>query len=137
MAIGLAVALVNPLRTHPVAGRNWHGPRPIGITGLQIARFGAQKRPAAADLPEAAVSEELRELARLRERSNEEMVARINQLIGGGFRTSRAHPPSQRPHTGLATAIRQQYPPPKPFAVSRKRSRAEHGRHQVVPSLRN
>jgi transposase len=46
---------------------------------LQIARFGAQKRPAPTGLPEAAAAE-LRELVRLRTRLMQEVIDRINQL---------------------------------------------------------
>ena len=61
MANGFAVALVNPLRTHRFAGEELARTKTDRIDCLQIARFGAQKRPATAHLPDAA-GEELREL---------------------------------------------------------------------------
>ena len=73
------VALVNPLRTHRFAGEELARTKTDSIDCLQIARFGLQKRPMPADLPEAAI-EELRELTRLRTRLMQETVDRVNQL---------------------------------------------------------
>jgi transposase len=67
IAEGYAVAVVNPLRTHRCASEELARTKTDSIDGLQIARFGAQKRPVPTDLPEAAI-EELRELVRLRTR---------------------------------------------------------------------
>ena len=86
-AKAFAVALVNPLRTHRFAGEELARTKTDRVDCLQIARFGAQKRPAPSQLPEPAV-EELRELMRLRERLMQELVARLNQLhrLVGGVR---------------------------------------------------
>ena len=138
MARGLAVALVNPLRTHRFAGEELARTKTDRIDCLQIARFGAQKRPAAAYLPEAAV-EELRELVRLRERLMQEMVARINQLhrlVDLGFPEFTRH--LKDLNTALATAILQQYPTAQAFrGLSRKRlaKLSYDGRHQVGAEL--
>jgi transposase len=70
------VALVNPLRTHRLARRELARTKTDSIDGLQIAPFGAQKRPMRADLPKLRL-EELRELARLLTGLMQEMV---NQL---------------------------------------------------------
>ena len=78
-AKGFAVALVNPLRTHRFAGEELARTKTDRLDCWQIARFGAQKRPAPGYMPEAAV-EELREPMRLRERLMQELVARLNQL---------------------------------------------------------
>jgi transposase len=138
VAKGFAVALVNPLRTHRFAGEELARTKTDRIDCLQIARFGAQKRPAAAYLPDAAV-EELRELVRLRERLVQEVVARINQLhrlVDLGF------PEFTRLlkdlSTGLATAILNQYPTAQAFrGVSPKRlaKLSYDGRHQVGAEL--
>ena len=79
VAEGYPVALVNPLRTHRFAGQELARTKTDRIDCLQIARFGAQKRPAPTCLPETA-AEELRELVRLRTRLMQEMVDRVNQL---------------------------------------------------------
>jgi transposase len=55
VAKGFAVAPVNPLRTHRFAGEELARTKTDRIDCLQIARFGAQKRPAPSQLPEAAV----------------------------------------------------------------------------------
>ena len=54
-AKGFAVALVNPLRTHRFAGEELARTKTDRLDCWQIARFGAQKRPAPSYLPEAAV----------------------------------------------------------------------------------
>ena len=88
VAQGYAVALVNPLRTHRFAGEELARTKTDSIDCLQLARFGAQKRPAVTCLPEAAVGE-LRELVRLRARLMQDVVDRVNQLhrlVDLGFR---------------------------------------------------
>jgi transposase len=122
VANGFAVALVNPLRTHRFAGEELARTKTDRIDCLQIARFGAQKRPAAAHLPDAA-GEELRELVRLRERLMQEMVARVNQLhrlVDLGFPEFTRY--LKDLNTALATAILHQYPTAQAFrGLSRKR----------------
>jgi Transposase len=66
-AKGYAVAVLNPLRTRRFAEEELQRTKTDAIDALGIARFAAQKRPPAARLPDSA-TEELRELARLRER---------------------------------------------------------------------
>src|SRR5262249_13173359 len=73
------VALVNPLRTHRFAGEELARTKTDRIDCVQIARFGMQKYPAVAYLPDAVV-EELRELVRLRARLIQDAVDRTNQL---------------------------------------------------------
>src|SRR5205085_8945979 len=60
---GFAVALLNPLRTHRLAGEDLVRTKTDAIDALGLARFGAQKRPAATRVPDAA-TEERRELVR-------------------------------------------------------------------------
>src|SRR5688500_17258011 len=62
-----SVALLNPLRTHRFAGEDLIRAKTDSIDAVGIARFAAQKRPAAARLPDRA-AEELRELVRFRDR---------------------------------------------------------------------
>jgi transposase len=58
-AAGHAVALINPLRTHHFAGEDLARTKTDALDALGIARFAAQKRPAALHLPDA-VADELR-----------------------------------------------------------------------------
>ena len=53
------------------------------IDALGIARFAAQKRPAAAHLPDVA-TEGLREFSRLRERLAEDFASRLQAVTPSG-----------------------------------------------------
>ena len=138
VAEGYAVALVNPLRTHRFAGEELARTKTDSIDCLQIARFGAQKRPAATGLPEAAAAE-LRELVRLRTRLMQEVVERINQLhrlIDLGFPELTRY--LSDVNTELAGAILRHYPTAQAFrALSLRRlARLNYdGRHQVGEEL--
>jgi transposase len=79
LAKGYAVALLNPLRTRRFAEEELQRTKTDAIDAVGIARFAAQKRPPAAQLPDSA-TEELRELARLRERLAEDFASRLRQL---------------------------------------------------------
>jgi transposase len=79
LAKGYAVAVLNPLRTRRFAEEELQRTKTDAIDALGIARFAAQKRPPAAQLPDSA-TEELRELARLRERLAEDFASRLRQL---------------------------------------------------------
>ena len=79
LAKGCAVAVLNPLRTRRFAEEELQRTKTDAIDALGIARFAAQKRPPAAQLPDVA-TEELRELARLRERLSEHFASRLRQL---------------------------------------------------------
>jgi len=74
-----AVALLNPLRTRRFAEEDLQRTKTDAIDALGIARFAAQKRPRPAQLPDSA-TEELRELARLRERVQADFASRLRQL---------------------------------------------------------
>jgi transposase len=73
------VAVVNPLRTARFAEEELRRTKTDAIDALGIARFAQQKRPRPAQLPDA-VTEELRELERLRERLVEDFAGRLRQL---------------------------------------------------------
>src|SRR5258708_39244070 len=79
LAKGYAVAVLKALRTRRFAEEELQRTKTDAIDALGIARFAAQKRPPATQLPEAA-TEELRELARLRERLQEDFASRLRQL---------------------------------------------------------
>src|ERR1700693_4057483 len=74
-----AVAVLNPLRTRRFAEEELERTKTDAIDALGIARFAAQKRPPATQLPDIA-TEELRELARLRERLQEDFASSLRQL---------------------------------------------------------
>jgi transposase len=78
-AAGHTVALLNPLRTHRFAGVDLERTKTDAIDAVGIARFAAQKRPAATPLPEA-LTEELRELVQLRQRLVQDFGDRVRQL---------------------------------------------------------
>lgn len=79
LAKGYAVAVLNPLRTRRFAEEELQRTRTDAIDALGIARFAAQKRPAATQLPDSA-TEELRELTRLRERLQQDFASCLRQL---------------------------------------------------------
>lgn len=78
-AAGHSVALLNPLRTHRFAGVDLERTKTDAIDAVGIARFAAQKRPAATPLPET-LTEELRELVQLRQRLVQDFGDRVRQL---------------------------------------------------------
>jgi len=73
---------LNPLRTRRFAEEELQRTKTDAIDAAGIARFAVQKRPGAARLPDAG-TEELRELARLRERLAEDFASRLRQLHRG------------------------------------------------------
>lgn len=84
---GFTVALLNAVRTQRFAGEDLKRAKTDALDALGIARFAAQKRPAASRLTEAA-TEELRELVRLRERlvtEFAEKVVQLHRLVDLGF----------------------------------------------------
>jgi len=78
-AHGFAVALINPLRTRRYADEDLARTKTDAIDALGLARFGAEKRPAATLLNDTA-TEELRELVRHRERLLQDFGDRVRQL---------------------------------------------------------
>jgi transposase len=74
-----AVALLNPLRTRRFAAEELQRIKTDAIDALGIARFAAQKRPAASRLPEPA-TEKLGELLGYRDRLSQDFGDRERQL---------------------------------------------------------
>ena len=137
-AEGFALALLNPLRTRRFAGEDLERAKTDAIDALSIARFAAQKRPAATRLPDAA-TEELRELVRHRDRLMQDLGDRVRQLhrlVDLGFPEFTRHV-----HTldsDLATAILLQYPTAQAFRGISPRGLAKmryDGRHKVGDEL--
>jgi transposase len=131
---GVAVALINPLRTQRFAGEELQRTKTDAIDALTLARFGAQKRPAATRLPDRA-TEALRELIRFRDRLKQDFDDRVRQLhrlVDLGF------PEFTRYVHGLeselATAILRDYPTAAAFQGVSPRRLAQlryDGRHKV------
>jgi transposase len=109
VAAGFAVALLNPLRTRRFAGEDLQRTQTDAIDAVGIARFAAQKRPAASRLPDRA-TEDLRELVRFRDRLRQDFGDRVRQLRRA-FRACRcvAWPPSA---TMGGTKWATSWPPP-------------------------
>jgi transposase len=137
-AQGIAVTLINPLRTHRFAGEDLERTKTDAIDALGLARFGVQKRPAATRLPDTA-TEELRELVRLRDRLVQDFGDRVRQLhrlVDLGFPEFTRY--IQSLDSELASAILQGYPTAQAFqgvSVKRLARLCYDGRHQVGAEL--
>jgi transposase len=137
-AQGIAVTLINPLRTHRFAGEDLERTKTDAIDALGLARFGVQKRPAATRLPDTA-TEELRELVRLRDRLVQDFGDRVRQLhrlVDLGFPEFTRY--IQSLDSELASAILQDYPTAQAFqgvSVKRLARLCYDGRHQVGAEL--
>jgi transposase len=135
---GLAVALINPLRTHRFAQEDLARTKTDAIDALGLARFGAQKRPPATRLP-AAATEELRELVRLRDRLVQDFGDRVRQLhrlVDLGFPEFTRYVKGL--DTELATTILAEYPTAQAFqgvSVKRLARLCYDGRHLVGLAL--
>ena len=79
IAKNYVVAVLNPLRTARFAEEELRRTKTDAIDALGIARFAQQKRPRVAQMPDA-VTQDLRELERLRERVTEDFASRLRQL---------------------------------------------------------
>jgi transposase len=135
VAWGYAVAVVNPLRTRRFAEENLDRTKTDALDALNIARFGAQKRPAVARLSDEATTE-IRELVRLRDRLLQDFGDRVRQLhrlVDLGFPEFTKYVKGLG--TELATTILHAYPTAHAFAgVPWKRiARMSYGRttHRV------
>ena len=76
---GFTVALVNPVRTRRLAEEELERTKTDAIDALGIARFAAQKHPAASQVAEEGL-DELREVVRLRDRLLQDLGDRVRQL---------------------------------------------------------
>jgi len=108
------------------------------IDALGIARFAAQKRPPATQLPDIA-TEELRELSRLRDRLQEDFASRLRQLhraVDLGFPEFTRH--VRTLESQLANTILSRYPTAASFrgASVRKVGRIVYdGSHKIGEGL--
>lgn len=135
---GFAVALLNPLRTHRFAGEELQRTKTDAIDAIGIARFVAQKRPPATRLPDA-VTQELRELVRRRDRLNQEFGDRLRQrhrVVDLGFPEFTRH--VRTLDSQLATTLLREWPTAAAFATSPVKRVAQlryDGRHKVGVEL--
>jgi len=84
---GFAIALLNPLRTRRFAEEDLQRTKTDAIDALGIARFAAQKKPPATQIP-AKATQELRELVRHRDRLVQDLgdqVRQLHRLVDLGF----------------------------------------------------
>jgi transposase len=135
---GFAIALLNPLRTRRFAEEDLMRAKTDAIDALAIARFAAQKRPAASTLSEEATLE-LRELVRLRDRWVQELgdhVRQLHRLVDLGFPEFTRHVKTL--DSALATTILAEYPTAAAFKDARPGMLANmryDGRHTVGRAL--
>jgi transposase len=133
-AAGHTIALLNPLRTHRFAAEELARTKTDAIDALGIARFAAQKRPSVTPLPDA-LTEELRELVRLRERLLQDFGDRVRQLhrlVDLGFPEFTRY--VRTLDSELASAILRDYPTAAAFrglSVRRLAALRYDGRHHV------
>jgi transposase len=139
-ARGYRVALINPLRTNRFAAEDLQRTKTDAIDAAGIARFAAQKRPEASRLPDD-VTEELRELVRLRDRLVQDCGDRVRQLhraVDLGFPEFTRH--VRALDTQLATGILKEYPTAEAFVGVRPKTLSNFkydGRHFVGLELAN
>jgi transposase len=130
-AEGFSIALLNPLRARRFAEEDLARTKTDAIDALGIARFAAQKHPAATTLPEPAV-EHLRELVRLREQTVEQLgdrVRHLHQAVDLTFPEFTHH--VRGLDTELATAVLSRYP----TAAALRRSRPRNWRHFALTAV--
>jgi hypothetical protein len=137
LAKGYAVAVLNPLRTRCFAEEELQWTKTDAIDALGIARFAAQKRPPAAQLPDVA-TEELRELSRCATGSRRTFPAVSGSCIERltwAFQSSR----------GMCARSRASLPPPfcrvtqlrRRFVIVRRRSSLESFTTAPTRSVKN
>lgn len=121
-AKGFQVALLNPLRTNRFAAEDLQRTKTDAIDALGIARFAAQKKPEPSRLPDS-VTEELRELVRLRQRLVQDFGDRTRQLhrlVDLGFPEFTRYVRSL--DSELASSILKDYPTAEAFIGVRPRA---------------
>jgi len=124
---GFTVALLNPVRTRRFAEEELERTKTDAIDALGIARFAAQKHPAASQVAEEGL-DELREVVRLRDRLLQDLGDRVRQL----------HPLCPRPRQRTATMILARYPTAaalRNVSVKKLAGLRYDGRHHVDEEL--
>jgi transposase len=116
---GFSVALVNPLRTNRFAEEDLARTKTDAIDALGIARFAAQKQPAATELPDAA-TQDLREMVRLRMRMllhRGDCVRRLHRVLHLTFPEFTNY--VRTLESELATTVLLRYPTASAFKAAR------------------
>jgi transposase len=136
-AAGFSIALINPLRTNRFAQEELARTKTDAIDALGIARFAQQKRPAVTKLPDT-VTEELRELVRLRDKIVQDLgdaTRRLHRVVDLGFPEFTRHVKTL--DSELATSILREYPTAAAFpVVTRQLAKLVYdGRHKVGAEL--
>ena len=134
---GFEIALLNPVRTHNFAKEDLARTKTDAIDALGIARFAQQKRPVPTRLPDS-VTQELRELVRLRDRVVQDMgdaTRRLHRVVDLGFPEFTRYVKTL--DSELATALLHEYPTAAAFpAVPRPLAKLVYdGRHKVGAEL--
>lgn len=135
---GFGLVLLNPLRTRRFAESDLQRTKTDEIDAKTIARMLREKRPEPSRLPDE-VSEELRELVRLRDRLMQDLGDRVRQLhraLDLGFPEFTRHVSDLSSHR--ATALLAKYPTARAFAKARVGAVANlktDGRHRVGREL--
>ncbi len=138
LAEGIAVAVINPLRTQRFAGEDLQRTKTDALDALGLARFGQQKRPTPTRLPDPA-TESLRESFRFRDRLKQDFDDRVRQLhrlVDLGFPEFTRYVPDL--DTMRATALLRDYPTAAAFhgvAVHRLAGLRYDGQHKVGDAL--
>jgi transposase len=106
---GFKVAILNPLRTRRFAEEELERTKTDVIDALGIARFASQKRPSPGHIQDQ-LTEDLRELVRMRIRYVDELTDRLRQLHRSVDLVFPEFTRHVRMNTARATAILARYP---------------------------
>lgn len=136
-AAGFEIALLNPVRTHYFAKEDLARTKTDAIDALGIARFAQQKRPVATRLPDS-LTQELKELVRLRDRIVQDLgdaTRRLHRLVDLGFPELTRF--IKTLDSELATGVLREYPTAAAFpSVPRPLAKLVYdGRHKVGAEL--
>jgi len=138
VAAGYKVTLVNPLQTRRFAEVGLQRTKTDAIDAIGIARFGAQRKPAPTAIPDQ-VTQDLRELVRLRDRWMQELGDRVRQLhrvVDLTFPELTRHVRSL--DSELATTVLSHWPTAAQLAkqsVRRVAATVYDGRHEIGNAL--
>lgn len=136
-AAGFSIALINPLRTNRFAQEELARTKTDSIDALGIARFAQQKKPAVTKLPDS-VTEEIRELVRLRDKIVQDLgdaTRRLHRVVDLGFPEFTRYVKTL--DSELATSILREYPTAAAFPLmARPLAKLVYdGRHKVGAEL--
>lgn len=136
-AAGFRIALLNPLATNRFAQADLSRTKTDAIDAVGIARFAQQRQPPVTLLPDA-VTDEIREIVRLRDRIVQDLgdaTRRLHRVVDLGFPEFTRYVKAL--DSELATAILREYPTAAAFpAHARPLAKLVYdGRHKVGGEL--